>query len=83
MLAIDALTLSSRMVITKVIEIVFMKKSEALNLLQCTIPELAELLKISTEAIYKWGDRDIPIAREYQIRDVVAGREPLRQIERS
>ena len=54
-----------------------MKKTEALNLLQCTIPELAKLLKISTEAVYKWGDKPIPLAREYQIRDIAAGRKPL------
>jgi len=60
-----------------------MKKSEALELLQCTVPELANLLKISTEAIYKWGDREIPIAREYQIKDVAAGRKPLHQVARS
>lgn len=60
-----------------------MKKSEALELLQCTVPELAKLLKISTEAIYKWGDREIPIVREYQIKDVAAGRKPLHQVARS
>ncbi|WP_349307083.1 Cro/CI family transcriptional regulator [Acinetobacter corruptisaponis] len=77
MLAIDTLTLSNRIMITKVIEFDFMKKSEALNLLQCTIPELAKILNISTEAIYKWGDKPIPIAREYQIKDIAAGRKPL------
>lgn len=60
-----------------------MKKSEALELLQCTVPELANLLKISTEAIYKWGDREIPIEREYQIKDVAAGRKPLHRVARS
>ena len=60
-----------------------MKKSEALELLQCTVPELANLLQISTEAIYKWGDRENPIAREYQIKDVAAGRKPLHKVARS
>ena len=58
-----------------------MKKSEALDLLKCSVSELAELLKITTEAIYKWGDKDIPIAREYQIRDLAAGRKPLGHVE--
>lgn len=59
-----------------------MKKSEALDLLQCTISELARLLGISTEAIYKWGNKDIPIAREYQIRDLAVGKKPLGQSEK-
>ena len=54
-----------------------MARLEALNLLQCNVQELAEMLNISSEAVYKWDSQKIPLAREYQIRDLAAGRTPL------
>lgn len=54
-----------------------MTKSEALNLLQCNITQLAKNLGISHNAISQWDDLKIPLAREYQIRDLAAGKIPL------
>lgn len=54
-----------------------MTKSEALTLLQCNIRELAKMLDISPVAVTKWRNDCIPLAREYQIRDLLAGRQPL------
>ena len=41
-----------------------MTKSEALNLLECNVTELAEKLGISTQAISQWSEERIPLARE-------------------
>ena len=54
-----------------------MTKSEALNLLKCNVTELAEKLGISTQAISQWSEESIPLAREYQIRDLSKGHVPL------
>lgn len=54
-----------------------MTKSEALNLLKCNVTELAEKLGISTQAISQWSEERIPLAREYQIRDLSKGQVPL------
>lgn len=54
-----------------------MTKSEALNLLKCNVTELAEKLGISTQAISQWSEECIPLAREYQIRDLSKGHVPL------
>ncbi|MDC4992502.1 Cro/CI family transcriptional regulator [Acinetobacter baumannii] len=55
-----------------------MTKTEALALLECSITELAYKLSISTQAISQWPEEKIPLAREYQIRDLVEGNEPLK-----
>ncbi len=55
-----------------------MTKTEALALLECSITELAYKLSISTQAISQWSEEKIPLAREYQIRDLVEGNEPLK-----
>ncbi|MDC5136824.1 Cro/CI family transcriptional regulator [Acinetobacter baumannii] len=54
-----------------------MTKTEALALLECSVTELACKLSISTQAISQWPDEKIPLAREYQIRDLVEGKKPL------
>lgn len=53
-----------------------MTVNEALNLLSCSKAELGRLLGINRSAVSLWGD-NIPLAREYQIRDLVEGRKPL------
>ncbi|MFM7811725.1 MAG: Cro/CI family transcriptional regulator [Acinetobacter junii] len=55
-----------------------MTKSEALKLLQCNVTQLAEKLGISHNAISQWDECKIPLAREYQIRDLAAGKVPLK-----
>jgi phage terminase Nu1 subunit (DNA packaging protein) len=54
-------------------------KNEALELLSCNITLLAELLEISTQAISQWPDHEIPLAREYQIRDLASGKQPIKR----
>lgn len=55
-----------------------MTKTEALVLLECSVTELAYKLSISTQAISQWPEEKIPLAREYQIRDLAEGNEPLK-----
>lgn len=54
-----------------------MTKQEALALLRVNGVELASLLGIEPSAVYQWPDKKIPLAREYQIRDLAAGKTPL------
>jgi len=56
-----------------------MTKSEALSLLNCSVTQLAEKLGISHNAISQWSDEKIPLAREYQIRDIASGKEPIKR----
>jgi len=56
-----------------------MTKTEALALLECSVTELAYKLSISTQAISQWPEEKIPLAREYQIRDLADGNEPLQR----
>ena len=53
-----------------------MTVDEALTLLGCSKAELGRLLGIHRSAINQWGN-NIPLAREYQIRDLTQGRNPL------
>lgn len=55
-----------------------MTKTEALALLDCSIVQLAEKLGISHSAVSQWDEEQIPLAREYQIRDIANGKEPLK-----
>lgn len=55
-----------------------MTKQEAYKLLGVNGVELAGLLGIEPSAVYQWPDKKIPLAREYQIRDLVEGKEPLK-----
>ena len=59
-----------------------MTVNEALNLLNCSKAELGRMLGLNRSAISLWKN-NVPIAREYQIRDIAAGRKPLRQNEKS
>lgn len=54
-----------------------MTKSEALKLLKCNVTELADKLGISSQAISQWSEQKIPLAREYQVRDLANGLKPL------
>lgn len=56
-----------------------MTKQEAFNLLQVNGVQLAELLGIKPAAVYQWPQDKIPLAREYQIKDLAAGREPIKK----
>lgn len=56
-----------------------MTKSEALALLNCTITQLADKLGITHNAITQWNENQIPLAREYQIRDLANGRQPIKR----
>lgn len=55
-----------------------MTKSDALQLLNCSVTQLAEKLGISHNAVSQWPSEKIPLAREYQIRDLVNGKEPIK-----
>lgn len=57
-----------------------MNRREAMALLGYkTLTQLAETLELSTSAIAQWGDdADIPEYREYEIRELAAGRIPKR-----
>jgi DNA-binding transcriptional regulator YdaS (Cro superfamily) len=54
-----------------------MTTQEALDLLGVNGVELAKLLGIEPSAIYQWSENKIPLAREYQIRDLAAGKQPI------
>ncbi|CEI54505.1 hypothetical protein [Acinetobacter bereziniae] len=54
-----------------------MTKTDALRLLDCTVTQLAEKLGISHNAISQWPENKIPLAREYQIRDLADGKKPI------
>lgn len=56
-----------------------MTKQEAYKLLGVNGVELAKLLGIEPPAVYQWPDTKIPLAREYQIRDLASGKEPLKR----
>lgn len=56
-----------------------MTKQEAFKLLGVNGVELAGLLGIAPSAIYQWPERKIPLAREYQIRDLASGKEPIKR----
>lgn len=55
-----------------------MTKQEAYELLRVSGVELAGLLGIKPSAVYQWPDHKIPLAREYQIRDLAAGKQPIK-----
>lgn len=55
-----------------------MTKSEALTLLDCTVTQLAAKLGITHNAISQWPEERIPLVREYQIRDLLKGKKPIK-----
>lgn len=55
-----------------------MTVEQATSLLNCTRQELANSLGVSKVAVCQWAKRgSIPLAREYQVRDIADGRVPL------
>lgn len=57
-----------------------MTKQEAYELLGVNGVELAKLLGIEPSAVYQWPETKIPLAREYQIKDLAEGKEPLKRL---
>ncbi|URM40051.1 MULTISPECIES: Cro/CI family transcriptional regulator [Acinetobacter] len=55
-----------------------MTKEEAFKLLGVNGVGLAGMLGIEPSAVYQWPDQKIPLAREYQIRDLAEGKVPLK-----
>lgn len=56
-----------------------MTKAEALGLLGCSVTQLAEKLGITHNAVSQWPAEKIPLAREYQIKDLAKGVEPIKR----
>lgn len=57
-----------------------MTVEEAKSLLNCNQQGLADMLGVSKVAVSQWvKSGSIPLAREYQIRDLAAGREPIQR----
>lgn len=56
-----------------------MTKQEAYELLNVNGVGLADLLGIEPSAVYQWPKDRIPLAREYQILDLAAGKQPLQK----
>lgn len=54
-----------------------MTRDEAIQLLDCSLSELAERLHITTAAVAKWDKNQIPPLREYQVRELAVGRTPF------
>lgn len=55
-----------------------MTRQEAYKLLGVNGVELAKLLGIEPSAVYQWPSNKIPLAREYQIRDLAKGKKPIK-----
>ncbi|HFX6520116.1 Cro/CI family transcriptional regulator [Acinetobacter nosocomialis] len=51
-----------------------MTKDEACALLSVNGVELAKLLGIKPSAVYQWPEQKIPLAREYQVKEIFAKR---------
>ena len=54
-----------------------MTGDEALALLNCSVKDLADMLGVKTQTVSMWKNKKVPLAREYQIRDLAAGRSPI------
>lgn len=54
-----------------------MTRDEAIQLLNCSLSELALRLNITTAAVAKWDKEQIPPLREYQVRELAVGRTPF------
>ena len=59
-----------------------MTKQEAFELLGVNGVELAGLLEIEPSSVYQWPEDKIPLAREYQIRDLAKGKQPIRVVKK-
>jgi len=62
-----------------------MTRQDAMKLLGFKkLIQLAEKLELTTSAIAQWGDgEDIPEFREYEIRELAAGRTPKRLLKKT
>ncbi|ENV48079.1 hypothetical protein P255_01447 [Acinetobacter brisouii CIP 110357] len=60
-----------------------MTKQEAYELLGVNGVGLANLLGIDPAAVYQWPNDRIPLAREYQVRDLASGKEPIKRENKS
>lgn len=60
-----------------------MTKQEAYELLGVNGVGLANLLGIDPAAVYQWSNDRIPLAREYQVRDLANGKEPIKRENKS
>ena len=54
-----------------------MNKKDVLAKINCSTRELAKKLGISHSAIVQWNENEIPLARQYQILDILNGKSPL------
>ena len=53
-----------------------MKTSEAIALLNLASPvDLARELRITPSAIYQWPNDEVPLLRQYQVRELLAARQ--------
>ncbi len=53
-----------------------MTRDEAIQLLGCSLSELAGLLGITTAAVAKWDKERIPQLREYQVKELASCHKP-------
>lgn len=58
-----------------------MTRDEACELLKCDYSGLAVRLFLTTAAIARWKNRELPFDREYEITELAAGRIPKRILE--
>lgn len=58
-----------------------MTVEHATELLGCSRQGLADALGVSKVAVSQWHKRgSIPLAREYQVRDIASGKEPIKRM---
>ncbi|MDC5399643.1 ribonuclease D [Acinetobacter baumannii] len=55
-----------------------MTRDDAIKLLNCSYSELANKLELTTAAVARWANRELPYDREYEILELAAGRIPKR-----
>ena len=55
-----------------------MTRDEACKLLECDYSGLAVRLLLTTAAIARWKNRELPYDREYEVTELAAGRIPKR-----
>lgn len=54
-----------------------MTRDEVLEELNCSVTELAKMLGVKSQVVSMWKKTGVPLARQYQIHDLLAGREPI------
>jgi len=58
-----------------------MTKSEALKFADGSVNKLARLLGISHVAVSKWDEKQIPLLREYQLKEIAEKQQSQQQLE--